>query len=615
MDSKETTDLIGKIFDNRYQIKELIGRGGMGAVYKAVHTTMNQVVAVKVLNKEYTGDEKQVQRFYQEARNSSQLKHPNTIRVFDFGRSEDGHLYIAMEYLEGTTLTKVIQKDKTIPIPRIVNIIKQALKALGEAHAIGLIHRDLKPDNIFLTKIYGEDDFVKVLDFGIAKFYEGSQKHESLTQTGFICGTPLYISPEQALGRELDHRADLYSIGVILYEMVCGKPPFKADNPLGIVMKHIHDTPPPLSTHVPDLYVPLKMNAFIFRLLDKNRNNRPSSSDEAIQELDSVLFEMKESGIIDTASVRAASISRPKMTKQTSRLKPETAPAAEEDKEDTLNLAKTESKPAADDHDKATAFLDSENIYGSDAVPELPPELKTDSSQKLQQAKITGSRKLKMTGPVKTMVMEEGDIEAGEKPAVRMQDVHGTPISHTTLTVATRSLPMIIFAILFSVVSAGLVSYLVIKYAIGNKSEQAAETAPAATQSVQTGDSKHLEDSSKKEVHKPAAFTITIRTTPDSAWILLDGKKFGQTPFAIELSENDSAKAYSLEKEGFKKIDVQIDPKSLLLSRQRNFSFVLEKIEATAEKKTDEKETKQEIKKEEKKIAKPKKTKLKWEDF
>ena len=123
------------------------------------------------------------------------------------------------------------------------------------------------------------------------------------------------------------------------------------------------------------------------------------------------------------------------------------------------------------------------------------------------------------------------------------------------------------------------------------------------------------EDSSKKEVHKPAAFTITIRTTPDSAWILLDGKKFGQTPFAIELSENDSAKAYSLEKEGFKKIDVQIDPKSLLLSRQRNFSFVLEKIEATAEKKTDEKETKQEIKKEEKKIAKPKKTKLKWEDF
>ncbi|MBM4387604.1 MAG: serine/threonine protein kinase, partial [Deltaproteobacteria bacterium] len=285
----DTTELIGRVFDKRYQITELIGRGGMGAVYKAVHVAMNQIVALKVLGRSLAGDEKQIQRFYQEARSSSRLKHPNTIKVFDFGRSEDGHLFLAMEYLEGHTLSHIIRQEKVLPVKRSLVIGRQVLKSLGEAHKTGLIHRDLKPDNIFITEIYGEKDYVKVLDFGIAKFFETGQAHESLTQTGLICGTPLYLSPEQALGRPLDGRSDLYSFGVILYEMIGGQPPFRAETPIALVMRHIHDKPPLLNEFNRELVVPDKLNGLIFSLLEKEKTKRPADAEEVIGLIDGIL--------------------------------------------------------------------------------------------------------------------------------------------------------------------------------------------------------------------------------------------------------------------------------------------------------------------------------------
>jgi serine/threonine protein kinase len=292
MSDKDTKDLIGKIFDSRYQITGLIGHGGMGVVYKAVHIAMNQVVALKVLSRAMTGDDTQVQRFYQEARASSRLKHPNTIRVFDFGRAEEGHLYIAMEFLDGETLTSVLKREGALPARRALNIAKQVAKSLAEAHAQGLVHRDLKPDNVFLTQVYGEEDFVKVLDFGIAKFLESSPDHERLTIVGGVIGTPTYVSPEQGLGRTLDGRTDLYSLGVILYEMLCGSPPFKAETPIATIMRHIHDEPPPLTQFKPDLKIPPSVRDLVFWLLEKDRTKRPDSAEIVVQTVDRILPEV-----------------------------------------------------------------------------------------------------------------------------------------------------------------------------------------------------------------------------------------------------------------------------------------------------------------------------------
>ncbi|MBM4397249.1 MAG: serine/threonine protein kinase [Deltaproteobacteria bacterium] len=285
----DTQELIGRVFDSRYQITELIGRGGMGVVYKAIHIAMNQVVALKVLGKGMSGDDKNVQRFYQEARASSRLKHPNSIKVFDFGRSEEGHLYLAMEFLEGNTLTQLLRQERVLGVRRALAIGRQIAKSLGEAHLNGLVHRDLKPDNVFITRIYGEEDFVKVLDFGIAKFQEGTPDHENLTQAGLVCGTPLYISPEQALGRNLDGRSDLYSLGVILYEGLSGRPPFRADSPIALVMRHIHDSPPPMTDHNPGLVIPQNLRDLIYRLLEKDRDKRPATSEEVLKEMDAIV--------------------------------------------------------------------------------------------------------------------------------------------------------------------------------------------------------------------------------------------------------------------------------------------------------------------------------------
>ena len=268
-------DLLGRIFDRRYRVNELIGSGGMGSVYRATHLEMNREVALKVLEAGVADTEKQIKRFYQEARASSRLQHPNTIRVFDFGRADDGRLYLAMEYLRGETMSDILKRQRRMDLGRLCRVMKQVCKSLSEAHQLGIVHRDLKPDNIFITDVHGETDFVKVLDFGIAKSTEGEER-ESLTQTGFICGTPRYLSPEQALGKPVDARSDLYSIGVILYESVVGNPPFAAATPIALVMKHIHEAPPRIPTDGSDRV--RWLSGVVFRLMQKRPDRRPMSA-------------------------------------------------------------------------------------------------------------------------------------------------------------------------------------------------------------------------------------------------------------------------------------------------------------------------------------------------
>ncbi|MGM0574314.1 MAG: protein kinase domain-containing protein [Myxococcota bacterium] len=292
---EDSRELLGTVWAGRYEILEYIGRGGMGGVFKARQIQMDREVALKVVHRSLCRDDKQVQRFEQEARTSSKLNHPNSIRVYDYGKTEDGRLFMAMEFLRGETLGHLLRREGGVEPERAVHIARQILKALAEAHQLGLVHRDLKPENIFICEIFGERDFVKVLDFGIAKAIGPTEESANLTQTGFICGTPRYLSPEQALGQGVDGRSDLYSVGVLLYEMLTGRPPFMGDNPISIVMKHVHDDPPPLAGMERYGREGRRLAWLVGRLMSKNADRRPSPAERIVEWMDG---RVDESGLV-----------------------------------------------------------------------------------------------------------------------------------------------------------------------------------------------------------------------------------------------------------------------------------------------------------------------------
>ena len=277
---KEATanDRIGQIIGGRYKILQVIGQGGFGAVYKALHTATGDQVAIKVLRQDIAGAMDTVGRFRQEAKQTSKLKHPNTVRVFDFGQMDDGCLYIAMEFLEGRTLTDLFRKEAPIDPKRLVHIAVQVLKSLSEAHIKGLAHRDLKPDNIFLQTVHGEADFAKVLDFGIAKSMTGNDT-EDMTSTGAIIGTPRYMSPEQARGQQVDHRTDLYSLAIILHEGLTGSAPFTADSPLTMLLRRVQEDPPRVHDALA-VDTPSGVCDAVFRAMCREPDDRFKNADE-----------------------------------------------------------------------------------------------------------------------------------------------------------------------------------------------------------------------------------------------------------------------------------------------------------------------------------------------
>lgn len=280
------SNLVGKTLAGRYKLIKMIGQGGMGSVFQGQDLQMsNKVVAIKILAPHLVSDEKQVLRFEQEARAANQLRHPNTISVLDFGRS-DGHIYMALEFLTGETLTAVLKRGR-IDTTRCMYMVRQVLKSLAEAHSKGIIHRDLKPDNIFVCDIYGEKDFIKVIDFGIAKFLEAGGAE--LTQAGKMFGTPRYLSPEQAQGLPLSPASDLYSLGVILFEMLSGRPPFVAEDPIAVAIKHVQEPPPRFADVDPDLYVPDELDHLVFKMLSKKAAQRHQSAEEVLEAIDGVM--------------------------------------------------------------------------------------------------------------------------------------------------------------------------------------------------------------------------------------------------------------------------------------------------------------------------------------
>lgn len=248
-----TEGLIGKTIDGgEYRVLQRIGTGGMGSVYKAEQPSMNRMVAIKVLHSKFANREDLVSRFRREARTMSQLSHPNTARVYKYGTLDDGSAYFVMDFLEGKNLAHTVRQQGPMAPERALNIMIQVCGALDEAHRAGIIHRDLKPENIFLTRHGSGDDFPKVLDFGLAKVGEKQMGRGSmmLTQQGMVFGTPEFMSPEQTQGEALDPRSDVYSLGLILYELLTGKLPFEAKKPIDVMKAHVKMPPIPLNDRV-----------------------------------------------------------------------------------------------------------------------------------------------------------------------------------------------------------------------------------------------------------------------------------------------------------------------------------------------------------------------------
>ena len=279
---------VGKVIDGRYEIQQRVGEGGMGVVYKARQMSIDRVIALKMLNQQMQGDQQWVQRFYNEAKACSRLQHPNTIRMFDFGQTQDGRLFMTMEFLDGLSLRDALASGPLAP-QRVVKILIQCCASLAEAHSIGIIHRDIKPDNVFLLNMAGSPDFVKLLDFSVAKLLEGDRLK---TQAGVVFGTPQYMSPEQGRGLPLDARSDLYALGVLAFEMLTGNVPFNDDNPMTVIQMHLHGVVPPM----PDS-VPYSVQQIVRRAMEKDAGRRYQSSGEMLQHCQQVFAELNQGSV------------------------------------------------------------------------------------------------------------------------------------------------------------------------------------------------------------------------------------------------------------------------------------------------------------------------------
>lgn len=273
IDPTDADPMLGRLLDGRYRLIRKIGQGGMGAIYRAVHTEMSRTCAIKLLTSLSPGNDDGIARFKREAKNSSRIDNIHAVTIYDFGQTEDGLLFLVMELIDGKPLSRLIADQRVMPVDRVVHITNQIAEALAAAHALGIVHRDLKPDNVMITRRGPDADFVKVLDFGIAKTV-ADDGADNLTKTGFVLGTPVYMSPEQLMGETLDGRSDIYSLAIIAYEMLSGRLPFEGENPHAVMMKRVMSQPIRLGAAVPG--VSESVERAVMEGLERDRDLRTS---------------------------------------------------------------------------------------------------------------------------------------------------------------------------------------------------------------------------------------------------------------------------------------------------------------------------------------------------
>ena len=279
----EADELVGQLVDARYRIESVLGIGSMGIVYVARHLAVGKRVALKVLRQQFVQDAEVTQRFASEATAATAIGNAHIVDTLDFGKLANGSAYQVMEFLEGQMLSEALRQERRMPLERILNIARQVAVALGAAHEAGIVHRDLKPDNVFLIEREQSRDFVKILDFGIAKFGVGQN---DLTHAGAVFGTPNYMAPEQALGKATSPATDVYALGVILYEMACGAVPFQGESPIAVLTRHATELPEPLSKRVTGL--PPRFQKLVQRCLEKEPSARFPNMLDLVEELDAV---------------------------------------------------------------------------------------------------------------------------------------------------------------------------------------------------------------------------------------------------------------------------------------------------------------------------------------
>jgi len=326
--SRPHDPLIGRVFNDRFKVERLIARGGSSAVYCARQAPLGRTCALKVLQPRYEGAVQSEfhRRFFLEASIASKLTHPNNVTVFDYGHTNDGVYFMAMELLEGRTLAQAIKAEAPFYEERILHIARQIARALREAHGLGVIHRDIKPSNVFLLEHGDEDDFVKVIDYGLVKDVGGADGGEDITQAGLFMGSPKYVAPEQIQGYAVDGRTDIYSLGIVLYEMAVGRVPFDRGSDVQTLIAHVKDPPPPLRSAFAGCKVSPLLEEVIFRCIAKDPAQRFGSVDELLQKLkqgsDAVLtatiqgesgrlVSLPPSGIGKATDVRTGTVSGP----------------------------------------------------------------------------------------------------------------------------------------------------------------------------------------------------------------------------------------------------------------------------------------------------------------
>ena len=295
--AEPSKELVGQVVAERYHVTKKLGEGGMGQVYLAEHVKMGRRCAIKIMSSGMINDADAVSRFNREAANASRISHPNVCAIYDFGETKDGLIYLAMEFIEGRSLSELLQETGPLALPRAASMLTQSAEALQAAHDLGIVHRDLKPDNIMVITTRGKDT-VKVVDFGIAKATAGDTAMQKVTRTGLVVGTPEYMSPEQLSGDPLDGRSDIYSLGLVFYRMITGTLPFQADSAQETMIKRLTDDPLPLQQARPGAFFPPGLQPVMDRVLARTPAERYSTATEFARDVLAVTS--AATGAVDT---------------------------------------------------------------------------------------------------------------------------------------------------------------------------------------------------------------------------------------------------------------------------------------------------------------------------